>query len=356
MGALCTVVAPGFLQAQSEPFYSEFVREKKLPGYYTDLPKPDTVSVEEMKDGYRKALSRIGMAAWWEQPIREEGNEQLLFSHSLLAECPLLKDKNLVASWYFVSVSAADSVRTFSVCGLWDKATGKPDSLLMERARQLYGRSEAGRRYAGGDVPGRWLTGVHGGIREPMRYFDFIVAPNRIFYMFDKGRSVSYVSERCRSRYYEESRKLFGYMDGRWGGRIDVEMAVLGRDASRACAADPALTEDRTYDLLFTVSADGRLDVVRLAPNVVDERDRHYLNELRTYIRSLPVWSLEHLYTLDGRVFPGRYIQAVRSARAWQLYDYLDKSSKQLYPDKRGDEIKKKLFQQFANVTEGPVK
>lgn len=338
---LCAAMVPHLTQAQSEVYYPG----KKIPDYYASLPKPDTVSVEEMKAGYRKAAGTV----WWKQPILEDGNERMVFSQSLLDGSELLRNRNLSASWYFVSFKATDRERVFSIRSLRDKDTGRPDTLLMELARQKYGSAEANERYDGGDVPGRWLTGLYKGIKEPMRYFGFIVGPYRLFYQFRKGHHVSHVSERCYSHYYKKAHRYYAYLDGYWCEEIEVQMAVLGRDASHACKPDTTLRGSRTYDLLFTVLPDGRLDFCRLAPDTTDGRDRRYLDELHAFVRSLPAWSLEHLYALDGRVFPGRYIRATRTARRWQLYDYMLLSYEHLHPRTRKDNFKERVLKKLAN-------
>ena len=313
---LCAAMAAGQVHAQSEVYYPG----KKIPNFYASLPKPDTVSVEDMKAGYRKAAGTV----WWKQPILEDGNERMVFSQSLLDGSELLRNRNLTASWYFVSFKATDRERVFSICSLRDKDTGRPDTLLMELARQKYGSAEANERYDGGDVPGRWLTGLYKGIKEPMRYFGFIVGPYRLFYQFRKGHHVSHVSERCHSLYYKKAHQRYAYLDGYWCDEIAVEMAVLGRDASHACKPDTTLEGSH-------------------------ERDGRYLDELQAFVRSLPAWSLEHLYALDGRVFPGRYIRATRTARRWQLYDYMLLSYDHLHPAIRKDLFKERVLKELAN-------
>ena len=86
------------------------------------------------------------------------------------------------------------------------------------------------------------------------------------------------------------------------------------------------------YDLLLTIDRGGRLDLVMLAPEqATDEKDRRYVEELRRFVRGLEPWAVEHLYTSDDRVLPGRYIKACRGTDYWSIHDYLEKASDQAH-------------------------
>ena len=79
----------------------------------------------------------------------------------------------------------------------------------------------------------------------------------------------------------------------------------------------------RPFTLLFIIDARGRLDVDVLKPRTPSVQDLRYVDELRKAVRQLPPWSLGMLYTSDGRVLPGRYIEAYRHNNRWTFRDYL---------------------------------
>ena len=44
------------------------------------------------------------------------------------------------------------------------------------------------------------------------------------------------------------------------------------------------------------------------------------------FVRGLEPWAVEHLYTSDDRVLPGRYVKACRGTDYWSIHDYMEKA------------------------------
>ena len=304
----------------------------EIPAVYADYLRPDTVSVDEMVESY-KAVK----AGTQPKPRLSDYDQSLhrgtVFPTSILAGESLFSGRPLVAEWATLNIHD-----TIFVCltDLYRRGTDVRDTAAWAEADRALGVSVdkvglSQRRV----VPARWLSGTFVRVSDAMPYFGFVVGHGRHVQAVKDGRLVDpVVTDRINSYYWSCAFSHQMHFDGDWAMELPLSMTLLSHDASQACTVDTTLRgKPRVYDLLLTIDAEGRLDFVllhtetyipRTEENTVDPAaDRRYLDELRRFLHGLPPYALEPLYTADGRVFPGRYMQVRRLSNGWRFRDYI---------------------------------
>ena len=82
------------------------------------------------------------------------------------------------------------------------------------------------------------------------------------------------------------------------------------------------------FSLLLQIQKDGKLKVRALKPEKLSGSQQKLLGELQQVLDDIPAWSFDYLYTLDGKIFPGRYLKATYSPQSskWFFVDYIRSS------------------------------
>lgn len=272
---------------------------------------------------------------WWTKPIDGDGIPGIqLFTASLLADCPEAAGKSLVAEVRGdVSLTPDDNnntARYLALAGLHRSQDGTPDKKTFEALAKKYGVTPPNSRmdYPGGDVIMSWLSGDYLSLETPVRYYSFIVSAQRQVIHFDKGKVRWGASEYSRSvyeRYATESISAIS-VDGHWGKDTETAMRLLSHDTRRFTSVDTTLKSMAAFTLLFTIEDNGRMELTSLDPRQPSPQEAVWLAELQRGLDTLPPWSLNYLYTSDGRILPGRYISAMRGKDRWVLMDSLQSS------------------------------
>ncbi len=272
---------------------------------------------------------------WWTEPIDGDGIPGIqLFTASLLANCPEAAGKSLVAEVRGdVSLTPDDNSNTtryLALAGLHSSQDGTPDKKTFEALAKKYGVTPPNSRmdYPGGDVIMSWLSGDYLSLETPARYYSFVVSAQRQVTHFDKGKVRWGASEFSRSvyeRYATESISAIS-VDGHWGKDTETAMRLLSHDTRRFTSMDTTLKSMAAFTLLFTIDDNGRIELTSLDPRQPSPQEAAWLAELQRGLDTLPPWSLNCLYTSDGRILPGRYISAMRGKDRWVLMDSLQAS------------------------------
>lgn len=290
--------------------------------------RADTVSVDEMVESYKAIKAGTRKAARLADFDHTRfGNT--VFVGSVLTGQPLFAGKPVTAEW---STLAIDTSRVICITDLVCPATGKRDTALWTSATQSLGLSAD--RYRSPRVegiPARWVDGVSVCLEGALPYFGFLVGNQRTARRVKNGRfEKGYVWEACRSYYRSCSGLHVARLDGEWAMDLRLTYVLLSHDASQACGVDSAYWRNpRAYDLLLTLDGAGRMDVVPLSFDAKTDDpalDKRALDGLRRFVRSLPPYALDVLYSADGRVFPGRYVRAYRLVNGWNIKDYLQEA------------------------------
>ena len=310
------------LHAQPEVCYKSGTA---LPGFYTRLGAPDTVTVAEMQAGFWKQEAE---RFWWNEPVAYNGIADrngrcgLLFVRSPLEGCGLLKGCTLEARLQTAPADSSTGLRRqYVLTGLWDRSTGSGHAAQLAKVARHYGTAGTD---GGTRMP--WMEGTYVCLQQPLRYFGFTVSGVRRVMLIRRGCISDWgVTQTCRSLYERYAFESAGLVraDGHWAQDVTGAMRLLSFESRRWTSTDTAMQARRPFTLLFIIDARGRLDVEVLKPRTPSAQDLRYVDELRKAVRQLPPWSLGMLYTSDGRVFPGRYIEAYRHNNRWTFHDYL---------------------------------
>ena len=73
----------------------------------------------------------------------------------------------------------------------------------------------------------------------------------------------------------------------------------------------------------MTIDQQGHLGVEVLRPKELSKEASREIEHLKDSMSKLPAWSLSPLYTLNNRILPGRYVQALYAHDHWIFEDYL---------------------------------
>lgn len=168
-------------------------------------------------------------------------------------------------------------------------------------------------------VSPKWFDGSLILLDDPAYYMGFVVSGTPWFFYYDEGRLVYSTHMEGAPDYYS-SRVLI--LDGSWADRITKAMYLFSLDASREIP--PATGEEPIeFTWLLTIDSKGGQDAQLLAPKTPDEATQWAFKRLRGFVRHLRRGMFHGLYTSDGRILPGRYIQAQYDKRGWLFRDLI---------------------------------
>lgn len=85
----------------------------------------------------------------------------------------------------------------------------------------------------------------------------------------------------------------------------------------------PKKSTEQAFDLLFVTKYDGTTYFEVLNSREPNRAQRKLLDGLSKIVKSLPNNAFGCLWNADGRVFPGRFMQASYGAKGWKFVDYL---------------------------------
>lgn len=321
---LCLFLGGMVLSAASQPIVHNCRLDgRKYPSFKT--PELPTVTVEEMCQRFYETFGKPSTA----RPTDYDalGIRQILVGESPLATCP--------------QVQEAATYR-----GLWDyDLSGGADMYLCLQALQKAGteqnedggvlrRMKAAYPEHDGLVRAEWFSGLLGRMEHPMPYMGFVVSPNLSFVRVDKGLVKNEMSWLHNGpSYLSEAAGLRSVSDAHWADYADYEMILFTHDVNRdwrTCQlASASSGEKLNCSLLLTTDDNGALTVHPLLPKELAAGQQELLKRLQTVLSGLPAWSFQRLYTADGRVFPGRYVEAVyhTDSNTWRFLNYIRSST-----------------------------
>ena len=158
--------------------------------------------------------------------------------------------------------------------------------------------------------------GMDLGNRELFRELHFIVRGNDGYYP-NKSRIMVHIEEKFNTpREIIMSERQLTYK------RLFV---LFGRDLNRACLKKPedyGFSQPKFYSLLFYFDAQQRVHVEVLLPKQLDEMDRLLLTDLQKAVESQPAKLFGSHFTIDGKIFPGLYVNARYAQHGWNLIEY----------------------------------
>ena len=271
----------------------------------------DTVSWDEMREYYDRYVNAVPSANVYAGKDSVGGIWNMLMVRSPLADAPVKEARSGRGVWTFPPLKLRGIQGDKSAVAAFDR-------LVKKYPLKTDGKNKDKSASFAAVAP-EWFDGPLILLDDPAYYMGFIVSGTPWFFYYDEGRLVYSTYMEGAPDYY--SSRVLG-LDGSWADRITKAMYLFSLDASREIP--PATSEEPIeFTWLLTIDSKGKQDAQLLAPKTPDEATRWAFKRLRGFVRDLRRGIFHGLYTSDGRILPGRYIQARYDKRGWLFRDLI---------------------------------
>lgn len=267
----------------------------------------DTVPVPEIKERFYRTMNTQKRAPHFSQndsvwPIMGK----FILANSPLATCPVKKAQKMRGVWGFPLLTLKE---------LLDE-NGRADTVLYRKVVDKFTPQKSEIRQG---VP-TWFEGNVLMLHAPHWYMDFIVSGTPWFFHYEKGQPTMIAYEWGYPDFFSFQAPVIT-LDGSWANRISDGMSFFANTIN--CDVVPGEAPAVSFTFLLHIKADYACDMELLLPREPDGDTKKAFEELRDYVTHLRPGLFKPLYTADGRVFPGRYLQAWHDSRGWQIADIL---------------------------------
>lgn len=257
-----------------------------------------------------------------------------IVGEGILSGCKEVKNKNRYRAVTYTSMS--DELCLYA---LEAKDTLLPDTgVVLSYLRSKYA---VGKETGDSVIICSWYSGDFYTLYRPTPYMSFWVSPQFRRYEIREGKALlqNPITINVSGKYEKESRDLTNPVNGypHWLDRIMYECMYFTHDVNRDWSEGEILkklSSDRhkteSFSLLLYICDDGHLRVRSLLPDTLSDHQKLLLDELQKIVEKQPAWNFNYLYTMDGRVFPGRYLYASYDnvSGHWIFQDYIKTSPK----------------------------
>lgn len=159
---------------------------------------------------------------------------------------------------------------------------------------------------------------------------NFWVSPQISRYEVEKGILVSEQHINQNGIYRSESISPIIIESGHphWIDKTKYEYIYFSHDVNRSWREQTPKKQTNhlkfmeTFSLLCYIQNDGLLRISPLLPEQLSSDQQELIKQLQQAIHSLPAWSFDYLYTIDERIFPGRYLKAYYRSDEKQMAFY----------------------------------
>lgn len=176
-------------------------------------------------------------------------------------------------------------------------------------------------------VPARWFTGRVGLLPYCRMYGGFAVGP--VGSRYEIRRGVVTHSEQLGGKPGYLWRHAGKYLPmqvaaATWWRHAEKEMKLLQDDLAALLPKKALCVGPTRFTLLLRVDAKGVIHLECLYPAHLTVVEESGISELKAAFKRLPPHAIGCLVTVDGRLFPARYVEAVCTERGWFFRDYLE--------------------------------
>lgn len=290
------------------------------------------VSETEMVEGFHKVYGQERQKA--DIPNDRFNQYYAIVGEGILSGCKEVKDKDRYRAVAYTSMSDELCLYALEAKGTLPSDTGA----VLTRLRSKYA---VGKGTGDSVIVCSWYSGDFYTLYRPTPYMGFVVSPQFRRYEIREGKTLlrNPITINVSGKYEEESRDLTVPVVGypHWLDRTMYECLYFTHDVNRdwsegdilkKLSSDGQKTE--SFSLLLYIRDDGHLRVRSLLPETLSEHQKLLLDELQKIVEKQPAWNFNYLYTMDGRVFPGRYLYAIYNYGSdhWLFQDYIKTSPK----------------------------
>lgn len=291
------------------------------------------VSEMEMVEGFHKVYGQERRKA---NITNDRFNQYYaIVGEGILSRCKDVKNKECYRAIAYISLSDELCLYALEAKNTFSSDTGAVLSYL--RSKYAVGKGT-------GDsvIVCNWYSGAFYTLYRPTPYMSFLVSPQFRRYEVREGKTLlrNPITIGASGKYEDESRDLTIPVNGypHWLDRIIYECMYFTHDVNRDWCEGNVLKKlsssngqrREVFSLLLYIRDDGHLRVRSLLPDSLLDHQKLLLDELQKIVEKQSAWNFNYLYTIDGRVFPGRYLYAIYNYDSghWVFQDYIKTSPK----------------------------
>lgn len=285
------------------------------------------ISVEELISNYAKKGDVDNLKKYDMICNFEESREKGIFMESSLFPPDLLRPENIRAEWCFEYNSSLKGMLYLkkmyaSKEGVTDEVS-KYEFELIEK----YGKNHLG-------IPAAWYTGNITVLSCPKNLFGEVVTKSVTEFKIEKGVVVSWTFlDIAKTGTMEGVRKPrlgvkyspISDTDGCWYSSLMYKLDLVEEFVNNGFKKNTSRQKEFGLDLLLVTDKQGKVTAHILSSTKKMNKEKRALSiQLVNRIGELPLWSIGWLQTINGSIFPGRYIKALYSSdTGWKFEDYL---------------------------------
>jgi len=288
----------------------------------------DTVSVDEMKNSFYSSLKEINEKSYDDYDLFFLPYSPRLIHYII----PSQDNQSLhkvgkmllpASQWKWLRHHGKDSLYW---AGFRTAPTNMDTTAIRKKLRKAYGAY----KYDGVEciIPAKWFSGKIRAFTYPKNYKNMNV--NNNVFNIDVAKGV------IKRQYYSE--RTFGSLNGEVCEIVDAifihsnskteerdshyELFIFQHDINRLCQEDTTIKNDIPYSFLISVDGNQKAHIHTLLPTTLTQTDSLRIRELTKAVEAQPKGIFGTMWTIDGRVFPGRYLMTVYTRGGWKFKDY----------------------------------
>lgn len=286
------------------------------------------ISVKELISNYAKKGDVDNLKKYDKICNFEESREKGVFMESSLFPLDLPRPENIRAEWCFEYNSNRKGMlylkKIYTLKADEADDVSKYEFELIDK----YGKNHLG-------IPATWYTGNITILSCPRNLFGEVVTKYVTEFKIEKGLVVSWeFLDIAKTGAMEGARKPrpgikyspIADTDGCWYSSLMYKLDLVEEFVNSGFKKNNLLKKKNFgLDLLLATDKQGKVTGYILSSvKSMNKEEQALSTQLVNRINELPLWSIGWLQTINGSIFPGRYIKALYSSdTGWRFEDYL---------------------------------
>ena len=184
-------------------------------------------------------------------------------------------------------------------------------------------------------IPAKWYSGTIQRFKDQLNYKNSYVSKAINNFQIENGTIARIYSNKInfgslilevsdiRDAIFFRSTKERDSLDDSYQERNShYELFIFQHDINRLCQEDTTAKDEIPYSFLISVDGNQKAHIHTLLPTTLTQTDSLRIRELTKAVEAQPKGIFGTMWTIDGRVFPGRYLMAVYTRVGWRFRDY----------------------------------
>lgn len=181
-------------------------------------------------------------------------------------------------------------------------------------------------------IPAKWYSGTIQWFKAPFNYKNSYVSKAINNFQIENGTIVHRYSNKINiGSLISEISDIWDAIIFRSTNNRDsldeereshYELFIFRHDINRLCQEDTTVKDDIPYSFLISVDGNQKAHIHTLLPTTLTQTDSLRIRELTKAVEAQPKGIFGTMWTIDGRVFPGRYLMAIYTRVGWRFKDY----------------------------------